>query len=221
MMLYDGFIVRDDCILDWETVKNHPNVKNAVKLPRDWLLYEFHHELFNDPDFLQEPAWRNKMERFPELKESRIEMLKQERGLLAPWYANKKKPGDADAGIPGEICTYRVSTLGPMRWILFDQPVGWDTATKFTLRLDISAPGPPAILSDLLEEWASASQGEIGIRGGIHAAASVGVEVLCKRNRSGRWLGSLWTLLSDARWKHDTKQMTVAILEQDGPVEPA
>ena len=48
-MLFDGFIVRDDCIGSWDALRNHPNVKRVVSLPREWLLYEFHHELFRDP----------------------------------------------------------------------------------------------------------------------------------------------------------------------------
>ena len=59
------------------------------------------------------------MQRFPELRQARIEMLNQERALLAPWYAKKKKLGDADALLASEICPYRISSLKPMRWVDF------------------------------------------------------------------------------------------------------
>lgn len=107
-MSFDTFIARENCIVDIGVLQKHPNVKRFTPLPRNWVLYEFHHELFKDPDFLVEGVWPQKMERFPELRQARIEMLNEERALLAPWYAQKRKIGDADGYLGSEICTYRV-----------------------------------------------------------------------------------------------------------------
>jgi hypothetical protein len=89
-------------------LQKNPNVKHFTHLPRNWVLYEFHHDLFKDPDFLVEGVWQQKMERFPELRQARIEMLNEERALLAPWYAQKRQLGDGDGLLGSEVSTYRV-----------------------------------------------------------------------------------------------------------------
>jgi hypothetical protein len=214
-MLFDGFIVRDDCIASWDAVRSHPNVKHVVSLPRDWLFYEFHHELFSDPDFLVESTWLDKMERFPKLKNARMEMLRQQRSLLAPWYAKKKRIGDADAGVPGETSMYRISTLGSMRWIPSELPRGWDSATRFTLNLEIAGSEPSPVLLELLDEWIATSTGQISAPDGARSEAdSVCIEVNF-HTKSGPWLAILWVLLSDARWKNGVKKLTTSLHAKD------
>jgi len=124
MPLFDTFLACRDCIVGMETLGLHPNVKRIIPLPRDWILYEFHNNLFEDADYLVEGVWEKKMQRFPALRQQRIEMLNQERSLLAPWYSATQKPGDADLFLASEICEYRVHSLNPLRWIDFEPSDG-------------------------------------------------------------------------------------------------
>jgi hypothetical protein len=211
MMQFDGFIVRDDCVASVDAVRSHPKVKNLLMLPRNWLLYEFHDELFRDSEFLVEPAWNLKMQRVPALKQARIEMIGQQRALLAPWYAKKKKLGDADAGVPSPTCMYRVCTLGSMRWLPFQQTPGWDSASKFTLQLDIGGSEPSPILVQLINEWLGASAGEITASDGLRSGAGSGILDVISQKNAGHWIAVMWVLLSDGRWKNGVAKMNVVV----------
>ena len=210
-MDFDAFVVRDNCIKDLEAVGSHANVRHVTRLPRDWVLYEFHHALFKDPDFLLEGIWQEKMRRFPDLREARIDMLNQERALLAPWYAQKKKLGDADALLASEVCQYRMSSLSPMRWIDFVPIAGWGSAGTVTITLAAEGATPSAALASLVEEWAACGKetGELDISSDL--AARDGLFTLQARCKyySGHWIAGLWTLLSDARWKIGVSKMNI------------
>lgn len=209
---FDTFIARGNCLLSVEAVRRHPNVRGVISLPRNWILYEFHHELFQEPDFLVEGIWQQKMQQSPVLRQSRIDMLNEERALLAPWYARKRKIGDADGFLSSEICTYRVATLSPMKWIDYDLPPGWGLADAFTIVLEHgndSARG--AALEQLLNDWRGASNGTLSIPARLESAAGrFTVGAFCKEN-SGHWLAALWVLLSDPRSKAGVRKATVTI----------
>ncbi|HZD95089.1 MAG TPA: hypothetical protein VE133_12590, partial [Candidatus Sulfotelmatobacter sp.] len=119
---------------------------------------EFHHDLFKDSDFLVEGVWREKMERFPELRQARIEMLNQERALLAPWYAKKKKLGDADALLASKVCPYRVSSPARMEWMDFLPAMGWGSARECAVTLDPANTTSPPSLYQLVQEWAASGK---------------------------------------------------------------
>jgi hypothetical protein len=199
---------------DLEALERQPNVKHVLRLPRNWVFYEFHHGLFKDPDFLVEGIWREKMQRFPELRQARIQMLNQERALLAPWYAKKKKPGDADAILASEICPYRASSLTPMRWIDFQPTKGWGSAREFAITLDPVNTTFPPLLYHLVEEWAASGKaaGELSLPSGPPAAKTgpLALRAQCSYY-SGHWLVILWVLLSDARWKAGVGSMYMAM----------
>jgi hypothetical protein len=212
-MKFDAFVVRDDCINDLETLSNHANVRQVTRLPRDWVLYEFHHDLFKDPDFLSEGIWQEKMQRLPELRETRIDMLNQERALLAPWYAKKKKLGDADALLASEVCPYRICSLSPMRWIDLAPVAGWGSANTFTITLVAEGATPPAAVSKVAEEWAACGKdtGELDVASGLVGRdGSFTLHARCKYY-SGHWIAGLWALLSDARWKSGVRKMNIAL----------
>jgi hypothetical protein len=212
--LFDTFIARNDCILGMRALRSHPNVRHVTLLPRDWVLYEFHHELFQDPDFLVERVWQEKMQRQPELRQSRIEMLNQERSLLAPWYAKKNKLGDADGLLVSEICQYRVSTLGPMKWLHFEMPAGWGKGITFALGLEAASNAKSAaVLSDFVQEWVDASQGKLSIPAGLEPTAHGFILRGKCGDNMGHWLASLWVLLSDGRWKSGVRNMTLTLDE--------
>jgi len=198
---------------DLRAVERHPNVKHVLRLPRDWVFYEFHHELFKDSDFLVEGIWREKMQRVPELRQARIEMLNQERALLAPWYAKKKKSGDADAILASEICPYRISALTRMQWVDFLPTIGWGSAHECTVTLDPANTAFPPAFYSLLEEWAASGKaaGELSLSFSLER----GIGPLALRTQysyySGHWLVLLWVLLSDARWKSGVSSMHVTV----------
>lgn len=219
MGLFDGFIAGIDCTVGLEALRDHPNVKCVTRLPRQWVLYEFHDELFKDPDFLVGAVWRDKMQRFPEVRQKRIEMLNQQRALLAPWYAKKKKLGDADGLLANEICEYRISSLHPMKWIDFKPESGWGTASQFSLDLEFDgAKRNREELTNLLEEWTAAADGMILLNGGPRwsdSSSTMQLQAKCK-DRSGHWIAALCVLLSDARIQTGTRKMSVLLGQHEG-----
>lgn len=213
MHRFDSFLVRDDCVTELKTLDQQPNVEHVVRLPRGWVFYECHHELFEDPDFLVEGVWREKMERLPELRRSRIDMLNQERGLIAPWYAKTKKLGDADAMGASEICAYRVNSLTRMRWIDFLLADGWGSARECVVTLDSTSATFPSMLYQLIDEWneSGATAGELRVSSRIEPPDHGGslIFTTTTMHYSGRWLAALWALLSDGRWKTGVRSMRV------------
>lgn len=213
MYLFDSFLVREDCLTAPDQLQQHANVQHMLRLPRGWVFYEFHHELFQDPEFLVEGVWREKMIRFPELRQARVEMLNLQRALLAPWYAKKKKLGDADALLASEVCPYRISSLNPMRWIDWVPVAGWGSANTFTITLATADATPSAAVSKLAEEWAACGKetGELDVSSGLVARdGSFTLQARCKYY-SGHWIAGLWALLSDARWKTGVSKMNIAL----------
>lgn len=213
MYSFDAFIAHEDCVIDLNVLQRHPNVQHLIRMPRGWVVYEFHHELFKDPDFLVESVWREKMQHFPKLREARVDMLNQERALLAPWYAKKKKLGDADALLASEVCPYRMSSLSPMRWIDLVLVAGWGSANIFTITLAAADATPSAALSKLAEEWAACGKGagELDIASSLVVrAGSFTLKGRCKYY-SGHWIAGLWALLSDARWTTGVRKMNIAL----------
>ena len=208
--MFDTFIVRTDCIIATEDLNAHPNVRSIISLPRGWLLYEFHHPLFQDPDFLDERAWREKMDKNPVVRQLRIEMLNNERALLAPWYAKKKKPGDADGFLANEVCHYRVCTLARMRWLIFEMPGSWGSATAFAVTLFTSdAVKPSPIVTELIAEWTHSSKGQLQSSDPEPTPGGFMLKAKCKR--TGHWLAALWVLFSDARWKTGITKMSLTL----------
>jgi hypothetical protein len=211
MNLFDSFVARRDCVVSLDALQSHPSVKRVICLPREWILYEFYHELLQDPDYLVEGVWEKKMQRFPELRQSRIEMLNQERGLLAPWYAAKKKFGDADGFLVSDICEYRIYSLGTMRWIDFEPSCAWGSAKGLTVTLKTESTSQPG-LSQLLREWEASSERRISVSNSTSEADGLHLRIECN-DYSGHWLTALWVLLSDGRWKSGVSKMTASLAE--------
>ena len=174
------------------------------------MFYEFHHELFKDPDFLVEGVWREKMERLPELRHKRMEMLDRQRALLAPLYASTRKTGDADALLASEICPYRINTLSRMRWVEFIPSTGWGAAREFTVKLEAVNAELPAIVDQLLEQWRASGTafGELTIDSVESTRTSRVLNARCSYY-SGHWLVILWVLLSDGRWNSRVRRIHV------------
>jgi hypothetical protein len=212
---FDTFIVRDDCVIDLNALQRHPNVQHLIRMPQGWVVYEFHHELFKDPDFLVEGVWREKMERLPGLRESRIQMLQQEQSLLAPWYAKKKRPGNADGVLASPVCTYHISSLGRMRWIDFVPDEGWGSAREFTLALEAQGATIPAAALQLLEEWLACGKqaGELSLSGTFETKPRLLLLRAKSSAYSGHWLAALWALLSDARLKTGLHRMRITVTQ--------
>lgn len=210
--MFDSFIACAECIRSLEDIRSHSNVKNLRSLPRGWVFYEFHHELFDDPDFLEDRAWIRKTKQFPELKQKQISMREQERAFLAPWYAKKKKPGDADALMVSEICQYRVCSLTPMKWVEFAPPIGWGTAQAFTVSFRLRTPaGRAEAFSQLLAEWIAAASEDLSVHSTAQTEDSkFQLQAKCRQN-TGHWIASLWVLFSDARPKTQVVKMSVAL----------
>ena len=215
MYRFDAFIARDDCVIDLNVLQGHPNVQHLIRMPRGWVVYEFHHELFEDPNFLVEGVWREKMERFPGLRQARIEMLQQEQSLLAPWYAKKKKPGNADGILASPVCTYHISSLGRMRWIDFLPDEGWGSAREFTLAVEAEGVAISAVALQLLEEWLACGKqtGELNLSGDLETRPGLMLLRAQSSAYSGHWLAALWALLSDARWKAGLKRMRITVAQ--------
>jgi hypothetical protein len=157
------------------------------------------------------------MQRVPELRQARIEMLNQERALLAPWYAKKKKLGDADAILASEICPYRVSSLTRMQWVDFLPTIGWGSAHECTVTLDPANTAFPPVLYSLLEDWAARGKaaGELSLSFSLERSTGPLALRAQYSYYSGHWLVLLWVLLSDARWKSGVSRMQVTV-----PVPP-
>lgn len=213
MHRFDAFIARDDSVIDLHMLQQHPNVHHLIRMPRGWIVYEFHHELFKDAEFLVEGVWREKMERFPELRQARIEMLQQEQALLAPWYAKKKKPGNADAVLASPVCVYYISTLGRMRWLDFVPDDGWGSAREFTLVLETGTSTVSAVASQLVEEWLACGKqsGELSLSGSVEARPGLLLLRAQCGAYSGHWFAALWALLSDGRWKAGLQRMRITV----------
>ena len=213
MHQFDSFVAREDCLEDLAAVRVHPNVKHLVRLPRDWVFYEFHHELFKDPDFLVEGVWREKMESSPELREQRKEMLAEQRLLLTPWYKNTKKLGDADALVASEICPYRVNSLTRMRRVDFLPGPGWGSARTVNITLEAGNSEIPSIVDQLLPEWlaSGSAAGELEA-GPIEKSGSTRILNATCSYYIGHWLVILWVLLCDGRWNSRIQRMRIASL---------
>jgi hypothetical protein len=184
-------------------------------MPRGWVVYEFHHELFKDPDFLIEGVWREKMERVPELRQARVQMLQQEQSLLAPWYAKKKRPGNADGVLASPVCTYHISSLDRMRWIDFVPDEGWGSAREFTLTFEAEGSSGSAIALQLIEEWLACGKqaGELSLSEGLEKKPGLLLLRAQSSAYSGHWLAALWALLSDARWKTKMQRMRITVVQ--------
>jgi len=211
MHRFDSFVARKDCLEDLDVIQAQPNVKHLIRLPRDWVFYEFHHELFKDPDFLVEGVWREKMERSPELREQRREMLAEQRLLLTPWYNNTRKLGDADALLASEICPYRVNSLTRLRRVDFLPGPGWGSARSVTITLEGGNGDVPRIVDQLVEEWsASGSTAHELEVGTIEKTETSRVLSVSCSYYMGHWLIILWVLLSDGRWNSRIQRMRIA-----------
>lgn len=206
MHLFDIFVVRQDCITSLEAVKNHPKVKRVTLLPRDWLFYEFHDALLQDPDYLVEGVWEKKMRDHPDVRAARIQMLKEERNLLRPWYQLTNKMGDGDHSALSEVGQYRIHTLRPFRVIDFEPTVGWGASKFFSVVLQ-AASDSQNNLSTLVRELESASDGRFKLRGGLSPAEDgFRFDAECQ-DYSGHWLVSLWALLCDRKLKMGVSRM--------------
>lgn len=210
MHLFDSFVAREDCLENLDVIRAQPYVKHLIRMPRDWVFYEYHHQLFKDPDFLVEGVWREKMERSPELLEQRKEMLAEQRLLLTPWYNNTRKLGDADALLASEICPYRINSLTRLRRVDFLPCPGWGAARSVTITLEGGNGDVPGIVDQLVEEWrgtgSSAQELEVG------SIEKTGTSRVLSANCSyyiGHWLVIFWVLLSDGRWNSQIRRMRI------------
>ena len=210
MHRFDSFVAREDCLEDLDVIQAQPNVKHLMRLPRGWVFYEFHHELFKDPDFLVEGVWREKMERSPELREQRKEMLAEQRLLLTPWYNNTRKLGDADALLASEICPYRVNSLTRLRRVDFLPGPGWGSARSVTITLEGGNGDLPRIVDQMVEEWSASGSTaqELEVGPIKKTGASRFLSVSCSYY-IGHWLIILWVLLSDGRWNSRIQRMRI------------
>ena len=208
--LFDTFIAQQDCVIDLETLVNHPHVERVTRMAGGWLCYEFHHELFGVPDFLVEGAWRERMERSPELRAARIEMLDEQRALLAPWHAKKRVRG-GNGLLASPICTYYIVALRRMRWLDFVPVEGWGNAREVELVLESESKDVPVTAARLLHEWIAAGEaaGELESSGKPELSNGlVSARIICSRY-SGHWLAGLWAHLSEARLKVDAKRLRI------------
>jgi hypothetical protein len=216
MYLFDSFVTCDECLRDVEALAGEPSVRHVIRMPRGWLVYEFHHDLFGDPEFLTEGAWREKMARRPELRHARIAMLAAQRDLLAPWHA-KKTPG-AVGVLATPVCTYHIASPRRLRRIDFVPVDDWGIASEFSFRLEAESINRPVIALRLLEEWLACgeSSGELRLVGSIETGAGVvSAQARCA-SYSGHWLAALWALLCDPRLKADAGRLRVISVES-GP----
>lgn len=210
MPLFDVFVARGDCVVSLDALKSHPSVKRVTSLPRDWIFYEFYDELLQDPEYLVEGIWEQKMRDQPELRAARIHMLDQERGLLDPWYKATKKLGDADSIAISEICEYRIYSLSPLRLIDFEPSSGWGSSNAFTVTL--KAPrASQGSLSELVREWELSSKSRIRLfENLVPGVDGFRLRAEC-RDYSGHWLVALWVLLCDARFSVGVSQMIASV----------
>ncbi|HUJ41019.1 MAG TPA: hypothetical protein VLW54_10760 [Candidatus Acidoferrales bacterium] len=215
MTQLDCYIVRTDCVECVQTVGEHPNVRQLTALPRDWILYEFHHEIFRDPDYLVEGTWEEKMTRSPRLRALRIEMLNQERRLIAPYYKDLKVPSDARGVLGTSVCEYRICAKGRLRFPTFEHGSGWDNLAAFTLSLEAAPNRAAAALPELISEWIECSQGSLTSMHHLQAIeGGFTLQGVCSGN-SGHWFAALWALLADVRWKTGVSNMRLRRDEGD------
>jgi hypothetical protein len=212
MPLFDSFVARTNCVVSIDVLKSHPNVKGIRLLPLDWILYEFYDEIHQDPDYLVEGLWEQKMQNHPILRQARIHMLNEERGLLAPWYNAKRNRGDADLIAISEICEYRIYSLTPLRFVDFDPSSGWGAGKIFTATFTIPETSY-AGLSELIQEWKRSSQNQIRLLEDLSPVAGGGrLRAECV-DYSGHWLVALWVLLCDVRSSPTVSKFAVSIEE--------
>ncbi len=210
MHLFDVFVARRDCVTSLEAVRHHPRVKHVTMLPRDWLFYEFYDDLFRDPDYLVEGKWERKMRDHPELRAARIQMLKEERGLLAPWYKTTNKMGDADSIAISEVGQYLIYSLGPLRMIDFEPSAAWGAGKAFSVTLHAPNTSRDS-LWQLIRELELAGEGRVKLAGRLLATKEgFRFEAECE-DYSGHWLVSLWVLLCDGRFNTGVSKVVAAV----------
>ena len=215
--MFDGYIARANCIASIDVLAAHPNVRGLVRFPRNWVMYEFHHELFSDPDFLVEGVWREKLEREPAIKNSLIALRSQEREFLSPWYAKKKKIGDADALFISEACTYRVASLSPLRWVEYGLDDGIDSEKEFTISLELSK-GQTSVLDALIHDWINAAENEVALIGGVEwTVGSAIIRALRVGTSNIPWIACLWVLSCDRRWQPGVRSITASASSRREP----
>jgi hypothetical protein len=199
---FDTYIFRRDCLTDPDALASHPNVKNVIVLPRDWILYEFHHALFEDPDY-SGPEWYFKMERFPALKQAAMEMIREKRALLRPWYEKKgMKHGDASHCTGTELTQYFIGSSGSMSQVRLQLELGWGCTRGFSLRFQspkkISSLKAVSSLVDDLVEFGKT----YGLVCREQTLASGSLTVSMESNIvSSHWIVALWVLVMDSRLK--------------------
>ncbi len=208
MQPFDTFVVQSDCISSIDAVRSHPNVKNVIELPKEWVLYEFHHALFDDPDFLGN-QWHIKMEQHPALKQARIEMLHEERALLTPWYEKKGTPFDSGDLARTQLTLYSICTLGKLSRVRLHESAGWGCSREFAIRFESPRQKSSAEkLQDVLRELTA-----LGAGYGLECKEQVrepGALTVRLRSEvvSSHWSIALWVLLRDIRLKIGFEEMT-------------
>lgn len=202
MTRFNTYIFRRDCLTDADALATHPNVRNVIVLPRDWILYEFHHALFEDPDF-NGPEWYFKMERFPALKQAAMEMIKEERALLRPWHENKgMKHGDASHIAGTELTQYFIGSSGSMSRVRLQLELGWGCARGFSLRFQSPKKSSSfKVVSNVIERLVEAGK-TFGLVCQEQSLAGDSLTVSMRSNVvSSHWIATLWVLVMDSRAK--------------------
>jgi hypothetical protein len=207
--MFDGYIVRSNCTIGMQELANHSKVARLRSLPRGWLTYEFHDPLFADPDFYTD-RWQAKMDRYPAMRQAQITMRTEERSLLLPWYEKKRKLGDADAIFTCGETTYMFASLTPLRWVEYDVDAATESSARVLLKLELTdSTEPPKILGELIDEWASSAKGECDRASEVRWEHGSCLLSLSKPSGDLMWIGALWVLLCDRRWKTCVSKFTL------------
>jgi hypothetical protein len=148
-----------------ETLPLHPNVRKCWRLPREYVLFEFYHPVF-ERIYDQDPAVANAARSDEIVRSQTAEAIAEERNLLAPLYRDIGNPSNAlTLLVPSKAATYFFVGRGKGRisWPRTGYSPGWESSTRIRVdgRLFMALPEAVEGLRTVLREW-SDSMTKIG-----------------------------------------------------------
>ena len=144
-------ITRDENISNHGALLHHPNVRNCIRFPWGYTLFEFFDPLFDAID--AEP-----MSSSMEIRSRAEELMSEERKLLRPLYKGRPSHWQGNQlGLPLKTGVYRVLGKKKVEWPWFGSSPGWECEKEIKVsgRFRNSVGGAWERTERVFGEWSS------------------------------------------------------------------
>lgn len=146
-------ITRDRNIQDQEHLSRHPDVRNYLRFPWGYTLFEFY-----DPIFENEDVANPGRPQSPEIRSRLAELVTEERKLLWPLYKGRPEHWQGNQLVLMlETGIYRVIDKEKGKWPWFGSSPGWEKESRIKIkgRVGTSTPASRESLEKEFGEWVS------------------------------------------------------------------